>query len=366
MSKHDKSSEYAESGVDYAKIGSFKQIMQEFGEKTLNFPNRREVFVDSSGVFQYRGTQNPLWKHVSEGLGNKNRIAEWMYQYAETGRSYYKGIGIDTAMMAVVDVLRFGALPVVYTNEVAAGDSDWFNDNLRAGELARGYYEACKMAGMALIGGESSSLRYLIKGAPVLSGSIDGIVVPSHRLITGEELQPGDLILGVSSSGLHANGASLVIRKAMELPDKFLTKLPNGNTLGEEALIPTRCYVSLVEALLREGINIHAFVPGTGGGVSKIAYNSRNLTYIIFNWPEEISPLMQFMREEMKVPLEDCLTTFNWGIGYYIFAPQKEVSKIMEIGENTGYQIYELGKVEAGERKVIFQPEDIPLPPPGE
>lgn len=96
------------------------------------------------------------------------------------------------------------------------------------------------------------------------------IVAPPERMVTGENLRAGDRIIGVTSSGLHSNGISLVIKRAMTLKDKFLHQLPNGMTLGEEALIPTRSYVALVEALLENNIEIHSFLGGTGGGISKI------------------------------------------------------------------------------------------------
>lgn len=365
--------EYARAGVDYTTIEPFKWAMVEMGRKTLAFPNKRDVFVEThahGAVHEYRGSRPHRWATTQEGLGNKNWIAEWMYQNDDTENTHYEGIGIDAALMAVNDVIAQGAMPVVYTDEVAAGDSDWFEDKKRAEDLARGYYRVCKMVGMALPAGESSSLRYLVKAeppvksAPILSGCVTGIIVPRSRLITGESLRAGDRILGATSSGLHANGISLVIKRALPLPDQFLTKLPNGKTLGEEALIPTRSYVALVEALLDEEIEMHALLPGTGDGVGKIAFDKRPFTYRIYNWVR-VPPLFQFMRE-LGVTLEDCLKTFNWGVGYYIFVPPHEVARAIDIGEKAGYEIIEVGRVEEGERQVIFEPENITLPPPGE
>lgn len=368
--------EYAQAGVDYPKIEPFKRAMQEMGKRTLSFPNRRGVFINEEAVavhgaiFEYRGDHPHLWCKTQEGLGNKNWIAEWMYQNSGTDRTYYEGIGIDTALMAVNDVIAQGAMPVVYTDEVAAGDSEWFKDEKRAKALAGGYYKVCQMVGMALPAGESPSLRYLIKAeppvksAPSLSGSVTGIIAPSSRLITGRKLQMGDHIIGATSSGLHSNGNSLVIKRALALPEQFLTKLPNGNTLGEETLIPTRSYVRLIEALLKEKVDIHALLPGTGGGVSKVAFDKRSFTYRIHTWVE-VPPLFQFMRE-LGVSLKDCLTTFNWGIGYYIFVPKEEAERTLKIGKAAGYELCDVGRVEEGERCVIFEPEKILLPPPGE
>lgn len=367
--------EYAQAGVDYSQIEPFKRAMVEMGRRTLAFPNRREVFINSrvlhshGAVFHYGGSLFHLWCNTQEGLGNKNWIAEWMYQFSGTGKTFYDGIAADTILMAVNDVIAQGAMPVGYTDEVAAGDSEWFSDEKRSRDFAEGCYKVCQEVGMALPAGESPSLRYLVKAeppvksAPVLSGCATGIIAPSSKLITGEKLQPGDHIVGVTSSGLHANGISLVIKRAMALPDKFLTELPTGRTLGEEALIPTRSYVALIEALLKAGLQIHALLPGTGSGLSKIAFDSRPFRYRIHSWVE-VPPLFLFMRE-MGVTLKDCLTTFNWGIGYYLFLADYEVQRAIGVGEKVGYQLFDIGVVEEGERSVIFEPEGITLPPPG-
>ena len=325
-------SEYAKAGVDYTKIEPFKMAMVRAGKKTLAFPNKRGVYIDEESVgahgavFMYRGRKPHIWCMTQEGLGNKNWIAEWMSQHAGTGRTYYEGIGIDTALMAANDVVCQGAMPVVYTDEVAAGDSEWFMDERRSLDIAESFYRACEMCGMALPAGESPALRYLVKAeppvrsAPSLSGCVTGIIAPPTRMVTGEKLAVGDRIIGAPSSGLHANGISLVIKRALALKDKFLHLLPNGKTLGEEALIPTRSYVRLVEALQEKKIEIHSLLGGTGGGISKIAYAKKPFTYRVTRWVDEIPPLFRFMLQ-VGVGLKDCLTTFNWGIGFYIFVP---------------------------------------------
>jgi len=366
-------SEYAAAGVDYAKIEPFKMAMVRAGKRTLAFPNPRGVYVDQESVgahgavFEYRGVQPHFWCMTQEGLGNKNWIAEWMYQHAGTGRTYYEGIGIDTALMAANDVICQGALPVIYTDEVAAGDSEWFMDERRSRDLAESFYRACEMCGMALPAGESPALRYLVKAeppvrsAPSLSGCVTGLIAPRTRMVTGEKLALGDRIIGAPSSGLHANGISLVIKRALALKDRFLQLLPNGKTLGEEALIPTRSYVRLVEALQEKNIEVHSLLGGTGGGISKIAYAKKTFTYRVTKWVDEVPPLFRFMLET-GVSLKDCITTFNWGIGFYIFVPEEEADRTIETGKIAGYDLIDLGQVEDGERQVIFEPENIILP----
>jgi len=268
--------------------------------------------------------------------------------------------------MAANDVICQGALPVIYTDEVAAGDSEWFMDEKRSRDLAESFYRACEICGMALPAGESPALRYLVKAeppvrsAPSLSGCVTGLVAPPDRMVTGEKLRAGDRIIGAPSSGLHANGISLVIKRALALKDKFLHLLPNGKTVGEEALIPTRSYVGLVEALQEKNVEIHALLGGTGGGISKIAYAKKAFTYRVKRWVAEVPPLFRFMLE-VGVSLNDCLTTFNWGIGFYIYVPEDEAERTIRAGKDAGYDLIDLGQVEEGPRCVIFEPEGVTL-----
>ena len=368
-------SEYAKAGVDYTQMEPFKMAMIEAGKATLGFPNKRGVYINEDAthahgaVFEYRGKEQHIWCKTQEDLGNKNWIAEWMYE--RTGKSYYDAIAIDTALIVVNDVIAQGAMPVVFTDQLEASDSSWYADGKRAKDLANGFLKICQEVGMALPAGESASVRYIVNPTPPvkqiasLSGSVTGIVAPKERLITGKKLSAGDHIIAVSSSGLHANGISLVIKKAMELPEQFLTKLSSEKTLGEEALIPTRSYVALVEALLEANTDIHALLPATGDGVGKIAYDKRNFTYTIHSWLP-VPSLFTYYKDELAVPVGDCLKTFNWGAGYYIFVPESEVEKTLEIGRRAGYELIDVGTVSEGKREVVFGPENITLAPPGE
>src|SRR3989344_1216447 len=316
-------SAYAKAGVDYTKMEPFKMAMIEAGKKTLKFPNRRDVFINEDAthahgaVFEYRGNGPHIWCKTQEDLGNKNWIAEWMYE--KKGVSHYEAIAIDTALIVVNDVIAQGALPVVFTDQLEASDSSWYADEKRAKDFANGLLKICEEVGMALPAGESASVKYVVNPRPPvkrivsLSGSVTGIIAPRERLITGQKLSAGDVIIGAASSGLHANGISLIIEKALELPEQFLTKLASGKSIGEEALTPTRSYVALVEALLDSKVDIHALLPGTGDGVGKIAFDKRLYTYRIRNWPE-VPELFRYYHEQLGIPLQDCLKTFNWGV----------------------------------------------------
>jgi phosphoribosylformylglycinamidine cyclo-ligase len=375
MDEWKKETEYAKAGVDYTIMEPFKMAMIRAGKKTLRFPEKRQVFINQDAahahgaVFEYRGNLPHMWCKTQEDLGNKNWIAEWMYQH--TGKTYYDSIAVDTALIVVNDVIAQGAMPVVFNDQLEASESAWYGDGKRANDFSDGLVNICREVGMALPAGESASVRYLINPVPpvkqiaTLSGSVTGIIAPKENLITGKDMRPGDVIIAVASSGLHANGISLVIQKTLELPDQFLTRLPNGRTLGEEALIPTRSYVALIERLLEEKVEIHALLPGTGDGVGKIAFDKRPFAYRIHSWLK-VPPLMEYFFQELKVSLRDCLKTFNWGAGFYIYADKRDADRIVSVGRTAGYELEVVGAVEEGKREVVFGPGNITLTPPGE
>ena len=135
--------------------------------------------------------------------------------------------------------------------------------------------------------------------------------------------------------------------------------------LGEEALTPTRSYVKLIETLLEKNVDIHALLPGTGDAVGKIAFDKRAYTYRIHSWLQ-VPEFFLYFKDQLGVPLQDCLKTFNWGVGYYLFVPAESVEQVLSLGKNAGYTLADVGTVEDGKRQVIFEPENITLTPPGE
>lgn len=366
---------YAEAGVDYTKIADFKKIMRDLARKTVRFAQRRGVFVSETithahgAIYEYRGVTPHLSVQTTEGLGNKNWIAEWMYRYKADGKTYYRGIAIDTALMAVNDCIAQGAMPVIFTDEIIAGDSAWYTDLDRAGDFALGFEEICREVSMALPQGESSSLRYIVNprgdvlSVPALSGCVTGIIAPTTNLVTRDRIEAGDAIIGVASSGLHANGVSLVIEVAETLKHHLLTKIPRmERTLGEEALTPTRSYVRLVEALLGHNVRPHAIIPGTGGGLSKLAVHHVPYTYVI-EYSMKVPQIFLFLRS-CGISLEECLSTFNWGIGYYLIVPKDQINQTLVVGTSVGYELSLIGFVENGPRQVIYEPAGVILKHP--
>ena len=367
-------SEYAQAGVDYTLIEPFKRHMIEVGRQTLAFPFiKHNVMVRSAehgAVFEYRGTRPHRFCSVLEGLGNLNWIAEWMYEFSGTGKTYYDVIARAAALIIAIDVIAQGARPVLWEDGVSAGDSEWFADEKRRDDYGKGALAVCRELGMALPAGESPSLKYIIKAhppvvsCPDLMGQITGIIVPRGQEIKSDRMKVGDSILVCPSTGLGANGISLVIKRALDLPEQFLTRLPTGRTLGEECLIPIRSYAALVAALLDNEVAIHNILPATGDGVGKLAFDKRSFNYRIHSWVP-VPPLFRYMRE-LGVTLSNCLKTFNWGAGIYFFVSPSEVERAIFVANAAGYELVEVGCVEEGERQVIFEPEGITLPPPGQ
>ena len=150
-------SEYAKAGVDYTVMEPFKLAMIAAGRETLRFPEKRGVYVREEAthahgaVFEYRGSEPHIWCKTQEDLGNKNWIAEWMYQ--NTGKTYYDNIAVDTALIVVNDVIAQGALPAIFNDQLEASDSSWYNDPVRAQDLAKGFFKDLPRGGYGLAGG---------------------------------------------------------------------------------------------------------------------------------------------------------------------------------------------------------------------
>lgn len=374
--------EYAKAGVNYTEAEILRRAMQEMGKKTLSFPNSKGIFVDQNSIgahgaiFEYRGPhKNFKMNLVTETLGNQIWIAELMYQL--TGKCYHRAIGENFGQIIVYDVLSGGFLPAIFTDAIPAHSYKWGTDKIRRDAFIEGLYQVCKDCSMALPAGDSSAVKHLVnptppvEDAPALIGSIWGISAPAERVITGQELRPGDHILAVPSTGPHMNGHTLIIEKSLELKDGFLHELPTGKTLGEEALVAAANYTGLVETWLDYEVNIHALLAGTGSGLAKLAFDPRGYTYHVKRWWEKDEiPFIFLYIGELGISLKNLLQTFNMKGGYYAYVPAGEADYAIEIGNEAGFKLLDVGVVEKGERKVVIDPglfgnkEPITLPPP--
>lgn len=361
--------EYAAAGVDYRNLSPWKAAVRRLVPRTRQLPATRwDVEVSETGSFRYSGSGRHAWRLILESLGTKNLIAEWMYERTNNPR-FFDGIGQDVLEMAVMDLLRQGAFPCVVNDFVALGDDAWCLDEARSHALIESFARACEMNGMAFTGGETPALRLLVRSSPnvpVLACAAVGLIAPAAREIV-PVARAGAAIIGVESSGPHANGYSLLIRRGLALPRQFLTEVAPGRTFGEEALAPTRSYVGFIERVLKGSFRPLAVIPATGGGLGKLAADRTPFTYVIERWPENIPPIFPFLRA-IGVSLEDCLSTFNWGIGLYLVVEERDIATIVTIGQATGCPVHHLGHVEDGEPKVVaHMPEGIvTIHPPGD
>lgn len=361
-------SEYAQVGVDYKILAPWKAAVRGLIPRTRDLPLKRWlVEVSETGAFRYRGSGAHAWRLILESLGTKNWIAEWMYRRTQNP-NFFSGLGQDVVEMAVMDLLRQGALPVILADLVALGNDAWCNDEVRSTALIEGFGLACETNGMAFTGGETPALRLLIRSSPdvpVLACAVVGLIAPAEREIV-PQVRAGAAIVGVESSGPHANGYSLLIRRGLQLPAQFFEEVLPGRTFGAEALAPTRSYARFLEHVLKCSFRPLAVVPATGGGLGKLAADRRPFIYVIERWPENIPPIFPFLRER-GLSLADCLSTFNWGIGLYLIVDENCIDTLTTIGQATGCPVHYLGRVEDGEPRVVAEwAGGIIINPPGD
>ena len=354
---------YAGTGVIYDAMDPFKRMAQLAARETAGNINRlndgefRE-FEASRGESAYliEATKSYL-AHVEEGLGTKNLVADAMY--ALTGESYYDQIAQDTVAMIVNDIVTLGALPLSVAMHLAVGVSDWFNDEKRTRDLVNGWKNACNLARCVWGGGETPTSKGLVvPEAVVLSGSAIGIIKPKKRLIMGEKIQHGDSIVLIRSSGIHANGLTLARKIAEKLPNGYLTKLRDGRTYGETLLDPTYIYVGLIEDCLNRGVDIHYAVNITGHGWRKLMRATQPFTYVINRLPIP-RLIFDFLQKHGPVDDAEAYGNLNMGAGFALYVPLPHVSKVTRIAQDLGFDAWNAGHIESGEKKVVIQPKGL-------
>src|SRR3989344_3979588 len=347
---------YSSSGVNYSSVDPIKKLAQI---KALENSSNLDKF-NTKEVSESRGESAFVWEEdacykafVIEGLGTKNLVADEVRKI--TGKTYYDQIAQDTVAMIVNDLVVVGAQTQVINAHFATGTSSWFEDEQRSKDLIEGWAKACNLAGATWGGGETAPLKDIIDSATIeLSGAAIGIIKPKNKLTLGDKLQTGDIIILIESSGIHANGLTLVREIASKLPQGYETKLSDGTTLGETLLTPTHIYVQLVSDLFEAGIDIHYMVNITGHGWRKLMRANREFSYTINEVPP-VSPLFEFIQKESESTDEEMNGTFNMGAGFALFIPSSDVEKLQEIAQKNNLKSYNAGVVEEGERQVIIK-----------
>jgi phosphoribosylformylglycinamidine cyclo-ligase len=294
---------------------------------------------------------------VIEGLGTKNLIADEMRKI--TGKTYYDALAQDTIAMIVNDLIVVGALPQVVNAYFAIGDSKWMLDETRARDLINGWAAACKNIGAVWGGGETPTLKGVINPKTIdLGGSALGVVSPKSRLVLGDKLEAGDVIVLIESSGVHANGMTFIRSLAENNPKLYSTKMADGRMFGEAILTPTYLYVELVRTCMEADIDIHYMVNITGHGWRKLMRATNPFKYIIHMVPP-VSEEFIIMQQESGVDDKEMYGNFNMGAGFAMFMPQNEALKVVSIAKKCSLKAMIAGMVEVGAKQLNIEPKSI-------
>ena len=345
---------YAGVGVDYEAMDPFKRLAQLAGRETA----KNILRLGFSEVEMSRGKSAYLMDagdhyvaHVEEGLGTKNLVADAMSLL--TGKSYYDRIAQCTVAMIVNDMITLGALPLSVAMHLAVGGSSWFSDEKRCGDLIDGWKKACELARCIWGGGETPTLKGIVNpDAAVLSGSAVGVAKPKSRLINAANIQHGDAIVIICSSGIHANGLTLAREIAGKLPNGYLTKLSDGRIYGEALLDRTIIYVPLVEDCFNEDVDIHYAVNITGHGWRKLMRATQPFAYIIDHIPMP-HPVFSFIQEHGLVDNKEAYANLNMGAGFAVYVRESDVKKVLTIAHSLGMFALRAGTIESSKVKRV-------------
>jgi phosphoribosylformylglycinamidine cyclo-ligase len=347
---------YRQAGVDYELIDPLKVAAQRAAAATalhLQAHGFGEV-SDSRGESAYVVDIGPFYlASIVECLGSKALVADEMSLL--TGRSYYDAIAQDTIAMAINDLITVGATPLVVQAYWAAGGSAWFADAARAQALVAGWKRACDLCGVSWGGGETPALAGIVEPGRIdLAASCTGLVNPKERLSLGDRLGPGDAIVLLASSGIHANGVSLARKLVERLPQGYLTPVQPGLSYGDALLAPTLLYSPVTEALYRAGVTPHYASNITGHGWRKLLRHPKALRYRVHTVPE-VPPVLRFIQQHAHQGDHEAYGTLNMGAGFALFVSADQAQRTLEVAREQGVQATLAGAVEAGEKELLIE-----------
>jgi len=351
---------YAQSGVNYDLIDPLKVTAQRAAAATgahLAAHGFSEVTA-SRGESAYVVDVGPFYlASIVECLGSKALVADEMHLL--TGKSYYDAIAQDTIAMAINDLITVGATPLVVQAYWAAGGSDWFADGQRAQALVAGWKSACDRCGVAWGGGETPALAgIVVDGRIDLAASCTGLINPKERLSVGDRLAPGDAIVLLASSGIHANGLSLARKLVERLPEGYLTPIEPGvsqTTYGEALLAPTELYSPVTEALYQAGITPRYCANITGHGWRKLLRHPAIHTYRIHTLPD-VPPVLRFIQQHARQDDLEAYSTLNMGAGFALFVSADEAQRTVAVAQAQGIKAWVAGQVEVGAKRLLIDP----------
>ncbi len=332
--------DYREAGVDVEAGRAFVEKIRNVVRST----NRPEVIGGLggfSGCFQLPGGfKEPVLVSGTDGVGTKLKIAQVL--------NCHHTVGIDLVAMCVNDVLTAGAEPLFFLDYLATGKLQ--SEQLT--EVVTGIGSGCKMAGCALLGGETAEMPgFYQPGEYDLAGFCVGIVEKS-RMLDRSQVKIGDKAIALASDGLHSNGFSLVRKIVDESKYTWTSRVDEQDprTLGEIFLTPTRIYVKSVLAALAKGLEIHGMAHITGGGLPenlpRCLAENQSVQVNCNNWV--IPPIFNWLAEVGSVDNSVMFNTFNMGIGFVLLVPQDQAMQAISWFNSQEIAAYEIGEAIAG------------------
>lgn len=332
-----KSLTYADAGVDIDRANDFIRTIKSIASSTPRTGVMGEI-GGFGGLFSLNLThiERPVLVSSTDGVGTKLKIA-FMTDRHDT-------IGIDLVAMSVNDVVVQGAKPLFFLDYLAVG-------RLRtdvAADIIKGIGEGCRQANCALIGGETAEMPGIYQDNEYdLAGFAVGLV-DNSKIIDGSEIRVGHKLIGISSSGLHSNGYSLVRKICFDVLklsiDAYVPDL--GKTLGEELLTPTRIYSEAILMLIRD-LPIHGLAHITGGGISEnvVRILPRSCKVLIRKGSWSIPPVFKFLQDAGNVSDAEMMRTFNNGIGMIAVVPEHTAQDVLERLNGAEMQAFLIGEV---------------------
>lgn len=338
---------YRAAGVDLRAGEEAVRRIRPLARRTY----RAEVLGDLgafAGFFRLpAGYRDPVLLAAADGVGSKLRVA-FRARRHDT-------VGIDLVAMNVNDLLVHGAEPLVFLDYIGIGRLE----PRLVEAVVRGIAAGCREAGCALLGGETAELPdFYPPGEYDLAGFAVG-VVERRRLLDGRAVRPGDVLLGLASSGLHANGFSLVRKVVFErLGLRPATRVAAlGGRVADVLLTPTRIYVRPVLDLLRSGVPVHAMAHVTGGGLTgnlpRVLPPGCRAVVRRGSWP--VPPVFDFLRRAGGIAEPEMFRVFNMGVGFVLILPPGALAGARARLEGAGVEAWPIGEVRRGPRGVTYR-----------
>ncbi|EEG09336.1 phosphoribosylformylglycinamidine cyclo-ligase [Pseudogulbenkiania ferrooxidans] len=327
---------YRDAGVDIDAGDALVENIKPFAKRTM----RPEVLGGLGGfgalVEISKKYQEPVLVSGTDGVGTKLKLAfDW---------NKHDTVGIDLVAMSVNDILVQGAEPLFFLDYFACGKLDV----PQATDVIKGIAAGCEQAGCALIGGETAEMPGMYPvGEYDLAGFAVGVVEKS-KVITGRDIKPGDVVLGLKSNGVHSNGYSLV-RKIIERAQPELdAEFDGGKTLREAIIAPTRIYVKPLLALMQQ-LNVKGMAHITGGGITENTPRvlPENTVAQIDAKSWELPKLFQWLQAEGNVDAQEMYRTFNCGIGMVVILDAADADQAAAILTEQGETVSRIGVIRA-------------------